>query len=194
MQMEDLQFIKEIDLLKNIERQTSTFNSSRKENTAEHSWHLAIAAFVLIPLSDKKLHREKVLSLAIFHDIVEIDAGDTFVYSDLSNKAEQEEKTLIRLCEMLPHNTANEIKAIWYEYEANETPEAQFVNAIDRFLPIYANYLSKGFSWKKHGIKKSQVIERNKFKINLGLPKLWPTVENIMNEAIENDYLINDME
>jgi putative hydrolase of HD superfamily len=98
------------------------------------------------------------------------------------------------LTTILNNQTSEEIKSLWYEYESNISNEAQYVNALDRFLPIYANYLSKGFSWKKHGIKRSQVIDRNKNKIILGLPILWPIVEMIMNEAIEEKYLINDME
>lgn len=190
MKIKELDFIKEIDALKTIERQSAIFGGSRRENTAEHSWHLATSVFVLMPLSDKKLNREKVMALALFHDIVEIDAGDTFVYADLSNKADQEEKTLLRLISYLPHHTADEIKELWYEYEANKSDEAQFVNAIDRFLPIYANYLTKGSSWKKHGIKKSQVMDRNKVKIELGLPKLWTIVEEIMEDGIKSGYLL----
>lgn len=194
MQLTDLSFIKEIDLLKNIERQTSILNGSRRENSAEHSWHLATSVFVFKSYTHHKIDLEKALSLAIFHDIVEIDAGDTFVYADLNSKADLELKTLERLVTLLPQHTADEIKRLWFEYEENQTPEAQYVNALDRFLPIYANYLSKGFSWKKHGIKKSQVIERNKAKIISGLPELWPIVELIMNEAINDKYLINDLE
>jgi len=194
MQISDLAFIKEIDLLKNIERQTSVFNGVRRENSAEHSWHLATSVFIFKDYAPKKIDLAKALSLAIFHDIVEIDAGDTFVYGDLNSKADLELKTLERLISMLPQHTASEIKELWFEYEDNQTVEAQFVNALDRFLPIYANYLSKGFSWKKHGIKKSQVIERNKAKIQMGLPALWPIVEKIMIDAINDQYLINDME
>lgn len=192
--MNELKFIKEIDLLKNVERQTSTFNALRKENSAEHSWHLAMSVYVFRHYSEKELNLEKCLLLALIHDVVEIDSGDTFVYDSHQDKSHLEEKTLLRLTSILNNKTSDEIKSLWYEYESNNTDEAQYVNALDRFLPIYANFLSKGFSWKKHGIKKSQVIERNKAKIILGLPVLWTTVEKIMDEAIKENFLINDME
>lgn len=192
--MNELNFIKEIDLLKNVERQTSTFNVLRKENSAEHSWHLAMSVYVFRHYSEKELNLEKCLLLALIHDVVEIDSGDTFVYDNQQDKSHLEEKTLLRLTGILNNKTSDEIKSLWYEYESNISNEAQYVNALDRFLPIYANYLSKGFSWKKHGIKRSQVIDRNKNKIILGLPILWPIVEMIMNEAIEEKYLVNDME
>lgn len=192
--MNELNFIKEIDLLKSIERQTSTFNVLRKENSAEHSWHLAMSVYVFKQYAIKELSLEKCLLLALIHDVVEIDSGDTFVYDNQSDKAQLEEQTLLRLTTILNNQTSEEIKSLWYEYESNISNEAQYVNALDRFLPIYANYLGKGFSWKKHGIKRSQVIDRNKNKIILGLPILWPIVEMIMNEAIEEKYLINDME
>ena len=115
MQLTDLSFIKEIDLLKNIERQTSILNGSRRENSAEHSWHLATSVFVFKSYTHHKIDLEKALSLAIFHDIVEIDAGDTFVYADLNSKADLELKTLERLVALLPQHTADEIKRLWEE-------------------------------------------------------------------------------
>ena len=190
--MQELNFIKEIDLLKNIERQTSTFHSLRRENSAEHSWHLAMAAFVFKSYAKSDIKLQKVLLLALIHDVVEIDSGDTFIYGNQESKMDQEEQTLKRLTNLLPDSTKEEIQAIWYEYETNATPEAQYVNALDRFLPIYANYMSKGFSWKKHGIKKHQVIEKNQAKIMLGLPELWPVVEKIMKDAIEEGYLLEN--
>lgn len=190
--MQEINFIKEIDLLKSIERQTSTFHMMRKENSAEHSWHLAMASFVFKDYAKTSLNLEKVLLLALIHDVVEIDAGDTFIYGNQESKMAQEEKTLERLTALLPEKSKKEIQSIWYEYETNETPEAQYVNALDRFLPIYANYMSKGFSWKKHGIKRQQVVEKNQSKIMLGLPELWPIVEKIMSEAIQEGYLIEN--
>ncbi len=188
--MKELEFIKEIDLLKNIERQTSPFFGGRKENSAEHSWHLATAVFVLKDLASEKLNLEKALSLALFHDIVEIDGGDTFVYSDLTKKSNEEEACLKRLTSLLPSITAEEIQSLWHEYENRTSYESKFVNAIDRFLPMYANYLTKGYSWKKHGIKKDQVIERNKQKIIDGLPSLWNEAEKIIADGLEKNYLL----
>lgn len=188
--MQELNFIKEIDLLKNIERQSPPLHANRRENSAEHSWHLALASYVLKDYAHHPVNLEKVLLLALIHDVVEIDSGDTFIYGNQESKMLQEENTLKRLSGMLPTKTQKEVQALWYEYETNETPEAQYVNALDRFLPIYANYVSKGYSWKKHGIKKHQVIEKNKAKIMSGLPLLWPLVEKIMDEAICEGYLL----
>jgi putative hydrolase of HD superfamily len=189
MQSSELNFLKEIDLLKTVVRQSLVHNGSRRENSAEHSWHLATAVFIMKEYAIAPLNLEKALSLAIFHDIVEIDAGDVFVYSDQSSKLEDEEKAIIRLMSILPQKTGNEIKSLWQEYESNTSYEANFVNALDRFLPIYSNFLNNGYSWKNHHISQSQVINRNKEKIIKGLPLLWDFVEMIMQKGITEGYL-----
>lgn len=192
MKIDDLQFVKEIDLLKKIERQTLIMNGGRRENSAEHSWHLAMSVYTYLEYCPNPLNLEKCLLLALIHDIVEIDAGDTFVYNNLSNKQAEEEKTLDRLIQMLPSKKAEEVKSLWFEYEDCKTYESQYVNALDRFLPILANYFNDGYSWRNHKIKKSQVIERNKIKIINGLPALWPIVEHIMESGIDSGYLIDE--
>ncbi len=191
--LKNLQFIQEADRLKLVLRQSGIFSTPpRQENSAEHSWHLAIAVFVMRDFLQRPLKLERALLLALFHDIVEIDNGDTFVYSSQDGKWDEEVKTLERLTGLIPGASANEIKSLWYEYEENSTSEAQYVNALDRFLPIMANILTQGSSWAKHQIKRSQVIAKNKSKIELGLPGLWPIVEVWLAEAVDVGYLKNE--
>lgn len=190
MEIRELKFLKEIDLLKKVERQTLIHSGGRRENSAEHSWHLATAVFVMRSLTEQKINLERALLLALFHDVVEIDAGDTFVYAQNDDKFALEEKAIKRLAAILPDYSKQELIELFYEYEKNENFEARYVNALDRFLPIYANYLNDGYSWRKHSVTKQQVIDRNKEKIILGLPKLWDFVEEILKDGIEKGYLL----
>lgn len=186
----NLHFVSEADRLKSVLRQSGVFHGpARRENSAEHSWHLAVAVYIMRDFAFREIQIEKALLLALFHDIVEIDGGDTFVYSAQDNKWDQEVKTLERLTQLVPGQSGDAIKALWFEYEENQTPEAQYVNALDRFLPIMANVLTKGSSWAKHQIQRSQVVAKNQQKIECGLRGVWPLVELWLEEAIQEGYL-----
>jgi len=190
MKIEDvLGFIKEADKLKQVERQTLIHNGGRKENSAEHSWHLAIAALVLQSFAPEKLDINKAIKMALLHDIVEIDAGDTIVYGDLSGKEDAEAAALVRLMALLPNESSSDLKLIWLEFEEGRSPEAKYISAIDRFLPIYSNYLNEGHSWKNHNITVDRIIAKCEKPISTGIPALWELTKKMLAESIANGNL-----
>ncbi len=188
--IKELQFIVEIDKLKSVLRQTLILSGERNENTAEHSWHLATTVLVLKDLSNEPVNLERALKMALIHDIVEIDAGDTFIYDmkGNENKTEREQKAAIRLFNLLEKPLSQELHTLWMEFEKQECPESKFVAAIDRFLPLMSNYYTEGHSWKKHGIKRAQVIERNN-KIEKGSQRLWAIAKTLIDHSVEKAYL-----
>ncbi|WP_294750399.1 HD family hydrolase [uncultured Ruminococcus sp.] len=157
-------FILEIDKMKNLYRQTYVLNDDRKENDAEHSWHLAIMAFMLSEYSNHTIDVLKVMKMVLIHDIVEIDAGDTYCYDEKGNstKAEREETAAQRIFGLLPEDQRDEYYMLWREFEDSKSNEARFAAVLDRLQPLMLNYTKKGISWKEHGIYKEQVINRNK--------------------------------
>lgn len=187
-----LPFIKEADRLKSVTRQTLIHSGERVENSAEHSWHLALAVLVFQKTAPENLDINKAIKMALLHDIVEIDAGDVFVYGDLSAKADKEKLAIERLSSLLPPDVASEVSGTWKEFEAGESIEAKYVAAIDRFLPLYSNYLNKGYSWKNHGIISNRVIEKNQQPIEGGLAPLWEVAKKMIEEAIAEKHLDRD--
>ncbi|WP_455529389.1 HD domain-containing protein [Ruminococcus sp.] len=159
-----IDFILEIDKMKNLYRQTYVLNDDRKENDAEHSWHLAIMAFMLSEYSNHTIDVLKVMKMVLIHDIVEIDAGDTYCYDEKGNttKAEREETAAQRIFGLLPEDQRDEYYMLWREFEDSKSNEARFAAVLDRLQPLMLNYTKKGISWKEHGIYKEQVINRNK--------------------------------
>ena len=187
---EQIEFIIEIDKLKNILRQTVLMDASRRENSAEHSWHLSLMAVLLCEHAKEEVDILKVMKMLLIHDIVEIDAGDTFCYDEKGNedKAEREEKAADRIFNLLPSDQATELRSLWDEFEGRSTAEAKFANALDRFQPLLHNCQTEGLAWKKHGVKLAQVIEHNK-PIAEGSPKLWECIEGYLNRAVEKGHL-----
>ncbi|MGZ3724175.1 MAG: HD domain-containing protein [Pseudobdellovibrio sp.] len=185
-----LPFIKEIDKLKKVERQTLNYTGDRRENTAEHSWHLAVSVLVCANCAPEKINVEKTMKMALLHDLVEIDAGDTFIYGDQSAKKSDEERAAKRITGLLPEAVAQDLLAIWHEFEAGESAEARFVAALDRFLPLYSNYLNKGYSWQNHNVKSEKVIAKCQPPIEAGLPQLWPIAQQMIDESIERGNLM----
>lgn len=186
-----LDFILEVDKLKNIFRMTKIHDGSRRENDAEHSWHLALMAFILSEYSkDPNIDILKVIKMCIVHDLVEIDAGDTFCYDAAGNadKLERERKAAKRIFSMLPKDQEKEIHELWVEFDAMETPEAKYAAALDRLQPVMLNYVNKGGTWNEHHITKEQVIERN-HPINDGAPQLWDFVSELLDNAFKEDFL-----
>ena len=184
-----LPFLKEADLLKLVNRQTLIHSGGRQENSAEHSWHLAIAVLLFQKNAPEDLDMAKAIKMALLHDIVEIDAGDVFVYGDQSAKADKELEALGRLTGLLPEDLAKEFSDIWLEFEKGESPEAKYVSALDRFLPMFSNYLNEGHSWKKHGITSSRVVAKNQPPIQAGLPDLWDTVSKMLENCVSEGRL-----
>lgn len=183
-------FIKEIDKVKYILRQSTLFNSDRRENDAEHSWHLAVMAIVLAGYSDKPIDLLKVLKMVLIHDIVEIDAGDTFIYSTTKDHDNTEEELAAakRIFGILPAEQAEELIEIWKEFEAAETDEAKFAKSLDRFEPLLQSATNNGGTWVKHDVPYHKVYNVNK-AIKNGSTTLWNYAENLLNESVEKGFL-----
>lgn len=188
---QQIDFIIEVDKLKSIFRKSLLTDNSRQENVAEHSWHLAVAVVLLEPYANfRNLDMLKVVKMALIHDIVEIDAGDTYAYDVKANedKKEREEKAADRIYGLLVNSQQTEMKDLWHEFEERRTPEAIYVDSVDRFLPILHNFLTKGQQWQAFGISSQQVLERN-HPIQEGSAFLWNFVTEIIHESVEKGYL-----
>ena len=164
---EQIAFLLELDKMKNIYRQTRVLHEDRAENDAEHAWHLAMLTLVLHEYANEPVDLKTVLATVLIHDIVEIDAGDTYAYDDAGNatKAEREQKAAERLYGLLPEDQGAYLRKLWDEFEAQSTPEARFANVLDRFQPLLLNYTKHGESWKTHGThragcRRSMTIQR----------------------------------
>jgi len=188
--LDQIAFIKEIDKVKYIQRKTKLLNSDRNENDAEHSWHLALMTIVLAEHSDKSIDILKVVKMVLIHDIVEIDAGDTFIY-DLQknhNNADEERLAANRIFGLLPKRQADEMIAIWEEFEAGETPEAKFAKAMDRMEPLLQNTSNNGGTWKEFDVKYEKVYEK-KSVIKEGSEVLWQYAEGLLEESVAKGIL-----
>ena len=186
-----IDFIIEIDKLKHIYRQTILMDGSRQENDAEHSWHLAVMAIFLSEYAkEEDLNILKVIKMVLIHDLVEIDAGDTFCYDEQGylDKEEREQKAADRIFNLLPVDQAREIRELWEEFEERETGEARFAAALDRVQPLLHNYHTKGHAWQKHGTTSDKVLERCKY-IGDSSPVLWDYVQKIIRDSVEKGYL-----
>jgi len=186
-----LDFIVEIDKLKQVLRRTLTINEDRNENDAEHSWHLAAMAVILAEhVTGDPVDVSRVVRMVLVHDIVEIDAGDTYCYSgaDPAEKLEREMRAADRLFNMLPAGQADEVRALWDEFEARATPEARYANALDRLQPLLLNYHTDGKTWLKHGVTRDQVLERAR-PIKDSIPVLWEFIEGLVDQAVTRGIL-----
>lgn len=161
--IKQMDFILEVDKIKNITRQTYLSDGKRKENDAEHSWHLALMAVLLREHANEELDLVKVMTMVLIHDIVEIDAGDTYAYDDAGNttKREREVRAANRIFGLLPEDQGDMCKELWEEFELAKTPEAKFAHTLDNFQPMMLNNAADGKSWREHEVKKSQVMKRN---------------------------------
>lgn len=179
-----IEFMVEVDKLKNIYRQTYVLHEDRTENDAEHSWHLALLAFLLAEHSNQPIDVLKTMKMVLIHDIVEIDAGDTYCYDTegYKDKAEREMKAAKRIFGLLPDDQRDEFMALWLEFEDNETAESKFANVLDRIQPLTLNYRKDGISWKMHSVRKEQVVNRN-IKTAEGSEILWEYVMEILDDA-----------
>lgn len=181
-----IRFIAEVDKLKEIIRQTLCTQSRRQENDAEHSWHLALLVIVLAEHSNHQpLDVLRVLKMVIIHDLVEIDAGDTFAY-DTARMADQHEREALaanRIFGLLPDDQAVDFRALWDEFEARATPESKFAAAVDRFQPMLLNCLTDGAAWRKHGVTSDRVIARNQH-IAEGSTSLWAYAARMIDDAV----------
>jgi putative hydrolase of HD superfamily len=185
-----IQFLMEIDQLKQVLRQTLLTDKSRRENDAEHSWHISTMAVILSEYANERIDLAKVLKILLVHDLVEIYAGDTFCYDPVAglDKEEREKKAADRLFSLLPDDQRDEIRGLWEEFEARNTPEARFALAMDRLQPILHNYFTEGVQWQKHEVVVEQVMNRNKV-IAQGSHKLWEYIEGIIKDSVRKGYL-----
>jgi putative hydrolase of HD superfamily len=185
-----ISFISYIDQLKRVMRKNGLHDGSRSENTAEHSWHAAFSAFLLAQYANQPIQINKVIQMLLIHDLVEIEAGDTFVYDqkEVLEQDQAETKAAMKVFGRLPEEPGRELRALWEEFEARETPEAKFAKAIDRFLPLYSNIINKGYSWQPYSITQSQVKEIASI-IQDGSTKLWNLVEEMLDNAVDEGYL-----
>lgn len=188
--LKQVAFIKEIDKLKYIQRKTKLFNSERHENDAEHSWHLAMMAIVLAQHADQPIDVLKVVKMVLMHDLVEIDAGDTFIYDTVKNhtNTEAEREAAQRIFGLLPQAQAQEFIAVWEEFEAGLTNEAKFARAMDRFEPLLQNTSNNGGTWAEFDVKYQQVYDKKK-AIKNGSATIWTYAENLIEESVAKGIL-----
>ena len=181
---EQLRFIVEVDRLKSVLRRTWLIDGSRRENSAEHSWHLALMAMLLAEYAPAGVDTARVVRIVLVHDLVEIDAGDTFAYDVAGNadRAERESAAADRLFSLLPADQAAAFRALWDEFEEGETPEARFALALDRLQPLLQNVAANGGAWRSHGVTREQVTERMR-PIRAVSAELWAFVESALADT-----------
>ncbi len=186
-----LRFVLEIDQLKNVLRQTLLADSSRRENSAEHSWHLAMTAMVLAPLAKEPIDLDRVIRILLVHDIVEIDAGDVFIYDDEARKTKEieEQAAADRIFALVPDPIGAELRALWDEYEARDTPEGRFAYSCDRLQPLLLNLAGGGGSWSTHGLTVDRVREVNS-RIEWGRPRVWEIADALLDAAVDDGALL----
>lgn len=184
-------FFREIDKEKEIERRTWLSSGKRRENDAEHAWHMAVMAVLLSEYANETIDVLRTVTMILIHDIVEVDAGDTFAYDEEGKETqrEREEKAAERLFGILPEDQAQKFREIWEEFEAQETPEAKFARTMDNIQPLMLNDATDGKVWREHGIHLSQVLGRNE-KTADGSSELWKyAYENLIRPNVEKGNL-----
>lgn len=189
-----MEFCREIDREKLIGRQTYLSDASRKENDAEHAWHMAIMTLILSEYANEKIDVLKTISMLLIHDLVEIDAGDTYAYDENAKKSQavRELKAADRIFGILPEDQGKKMRALWEEFEEQKTPEAKFARTLDNFQPTMLNDASDGKSWAEKGIKLSQILERNK-NTHLGSETLWQySYENFLMKNVKKGRIIEE--
>lgn len=187
---QQLAFSLEIDKLKNVFRQTHLSGHGRRENDAEHSWHMAVMAYLLREYANEAVDITKVMLMCLIHDIVEIDAGDTYAYDTerLQTQKAREEAAKQRIFSILPAEQAGELMALFDEFEAYETPESKFAHAMDNLQPLLLNHSNDGGDWKEHDVAAEQVYQRQR-KTKLGSEKLFEVTDRILQENIRKGNL-----
>lgn len=192
---QQLNFVLELDRLKAVYRQALVkCDDNRKENSAEHSWHISLMAHTLHQYAEEQVDISRVVQMLLIHDIVEIDAGDTFAFAEQADLEAQHEKELQaanRIFGLLPENQFQYFKQLWLEFEEAKTVDARFAKAMDRVLPLLQNMQNEGGSWARHTVRKTQVLNRNKHLNGLA-PKLWDFVVAQIDIAVEKGWLLDE--
>jgi putative hydrolase of HD superfamily len=187
---EQLGFLVEVDKLKQVERETSIIGASRRENSAEHSWHIALMALVLGEYAAGEVDLGRVVAMLLLHDVVEIDAGDVFAYDEAgqAGRVEREYEAARRIYKLLPGDQGTTLLRLWREFEERATPEARFAAALDRLQPLLLNVANEGDVWRRHGITADRVYQRNA-SIEEGAPQLWRAALEIIETAVGAEIL-----
>ena len=190
---QQLSFIIEVDKVKNIFRQTYLSDKNRKENDAEHSWHIALMALLLKEYADESVDVLKVMTMVLIHDLVEIDAGDTYAYDEAANqtKRQRELAAADRIFGILPEDQGRSFRELWDEFEAYETADAKYAHLLDNLQPLLLNNAADGIAWLEHGVKKSQIYKRNA-RIEETSPVIWDKMKEIVQRHIEKGNVIDD--
>lgn len=183
-------FLVALDRLKQVRRRNLVMDGSRRENSAEHSWHTAMMTMILADHAPEGTDVCRATRMMLVHDVIEIEAGDTFCYDEAGKQGvkEREREAADRIFGLLPQDVAGELRGLWDEFEARETPEALFANAMDRFQVLFQNLHSQGGTWAEYGIGRSQV-EKRMAPVRDAAPGLWPTVQAILDTACDKGWL-----
>ena len=188
---QQIEFILEVDKLKRVLRQTLLLDRTRKENSAEHSWHIALTVMILSEYAkDSDVDLFRVMKILLVHDLIEIDAGDTYCYDEEGRKdqAEREREAADRIFNLLPPDQAATLRELWDEFEERKTPESRFANALDRVQPFLQNYFTTGQVCQENDIKSAQVKSRMR-PVNEGAPFLWDYVSSLVDDAVKKGFL-----
>lgn len=190
---EQIDFILEIDKMKEILRQNYLADGSARENDADHSWHLAMMALILSEYSNEKVDVTRVVPMVLAHDLVEIDAGDTYAYDEAGalTKETREKAAADRIFGILPKEQGTWMRGLWDEFEACNTPESKFAHVLDNSLPLFLNHAAGGISWKEHKVKRSQIYKRNRIT-GEGSAKIWEYMQELIQENINKGNIIDD--
>ncbi|GAB6988851.1 HD domain-containing protein [Paenibacillus pini] len=188
---QQIEFIREVDKLKSVLRQSYIMDQTRRENDAEHTWHITLMAWVLQEyIEPSEVNLIRVMKMLLVHDLVEIDAGDTFAYDEKGHedKFEREQAAAKRIFGLLPKEQRDEMMLLWLEFEERETIEALYAASMDRIQPILHNYYTQGRSWKAHDVRSTQVLARIQF-LRKDMPKLYEHIEKLMADAVRQGYI-----
>lgn len=187
---EQLEFIHEIDKVKQIIRRTKLFNSDRRENDAEHSWHLALMAMVLHEHANEPVDLLRVIKMVLIHDLVEIDAGDVFFFDKTQNHDNREEERIAaeRIFGLLPHDQGEELKALWIEFEERTTVDARFASVLDRLEPMLQNASNQGGTWIEHDVRFDEVL-KSKLIMKESSTTLWDYTQQLLKESVDQGIL-----
>jgi len=187
---QQIRFILEIDKLKSVVRQSYLLDGTRQENSAEHSWHVALMGLLLAEYAEQPVDLLRTMKMLLIHDIIEIDAGDTYCYDEVgvTDQSTRENAASERLFGLLPEDQMEEFRELWVEFEEQSTPEAKLSATIDRLMPLLHNYHTEGRSWREHGIRVNQVSARNEVMKD-GSLQLWKFAMSLIDDAVDKEYL-----
>lgn len=190
---QQLAFILEIDKVKQIFRQNYLADASRRENDAEHSWHIALMAILLKEYAAEEVDVSRVMTMVLIHDLVEIDAGDTYAYDEEGavTKSEREQRAADRIFGLLPEDQGTYFRALWDEFEEYETPDARYAHLLDNFQPFLLNNAAGGISWVEHQVHKWQICKRNE-KTGETSPEIWDYMASVIEENIAKGNIKED--